>query len=197
MRLPGASEIRNGDFRVQSDISRLRNDFAHLSEMANKRSMTNKRLTFTILTFLLTIFLAYSSLFYFPAYTFKPALVRVATQDMVVPDAAEAESRPDLNNYLKLLIKQRGYLRAGQSVRVDYKVALGSHIDVVVLRCNPVVIVEIYACNKTEYQRAEIGKAAEGYVQFTADKAGFYYFDEVLKSHDSAAVEYVIKWSRS
>jgi hypothetical protein len=197
MRLPGASKIRHGDFRVQSDVARLRGDFAHLSKIANKRSMTNKRLTFTILTFLLTIFLAYSSLFYFPAYTFKPAVVRIATQDAVIPDASETKSSVGLNNYLNLLIKQRGYLRAGQSVRVDYNVALGSEIDVVIFKCNQVVIVEIYSCNKAEYQRTEIGKASQGYVQFTVDAGGFYYFEEDVKTLDPMAAEYFIKWSRS
>lgn len=197
MRLPGASSIKKGDFRVQSDVSRLRSDFAHLSKVANKRSMTNKRLTFTILTFLLTIFLAYSSLFYFPAYTVKPAVVRIATQDAVIPDVSETESNEGLKNYLKLLIKQRGYLRAGQSVRVDYNVDLGSQIDLVIFRCNQVVIVEIYSCNKIEYQKTEIGKAADGYVQFTVDSAGFYYFEEVVKAASPSAIEYVIKWSRS
>ncbi|MEP3892088.1 MAG: hypothetical protein ABJN69_16645 [Hellea sp.] len=197
MRLPGASSIRKGDFRVQSDVSRLRSDFAQLSELANQRSMTNKRLTFTVLTLLLTMFLAYSSLFYFPAYTVKSSVVRIATQDAVIPDSSETENSRNLNNYLKLLIKQRGYLRAGQSVRVDYNVALGSQIDVVIFKCNQVVIVEIYSCNKTEYQKTEIGSAAEGYVEFTVDSAGFYYFDEVVKNAAPSALEYYIKWSRN
>lgn len=196
MRLPGSSKISDNWQNKHTEISRLRNDFTNVRHVAEQRSMTNKRLGFTIITFLLAIFLTYSSLFYFPAYTIKPSIVRVATQDGAVPSVEIDDDSQGLGNYLKLLIMRRGYLRQGQSVTASYSLDEGMRMELAISRCNKAVILEIYMCGKTLTQSVVIGNTREGRVNFTANSGGFYFFEEKVISPVNYAPKYTVSWRR-
>ena len=175
----------------------MRQDFSREKHAAQQRSMTNKRLAFTIFAFLLTIFLAFSSLFYFPAYTIKPSHTRVATQDIVIANADEDKNTSGLSNYLRRLIGQRGYLRAGQSVSANYSLPAGTQMDLIISSCAKFVIIEIYQCNKTELQRVGVGQLQDGRFDFIVNTNGFYLFDQVVTNSLNSSPEYKVSWRRN
>ncbi|MDB2438152.1 hypothetical protein N9W89_05510 [Hellea sp.] len=191
-------DITKGDLRWGSntDVSRFRSNLANVKSLSDESAMGKKRLFFTVLTLLVTAFLAYSSWFYFPAYTINPATIHVASHSHLIPSSDVKVDDGVLDNYVKLLAKQRGYLKAGQSVTASYKVSAGTMVDLVVSSCSNYVILEIYKCNKVVSDSVKIGSAPEGKIDFTVESSGFYVFDEILSSPHDEATQYQISWRR-
>ena len=90
-----------------------------------KRSMSNSRLTNTVLTLLLAIFLAYSSLFYIPSLFNMSMVIGTSTsQDNGSSLETDVET-PWYTPLTNLMRMKRGYFKAGSTIRVAYNSTAG------------------------------------------------------------------------
>ena len=174
-------------------VSFGRRELNSLKQVATKRSMSNKRLLANGLTLSLALFLVYSSYFYFPAYYSSPTIVRVATEAGSIPD--DTPQKGIIGKYIGHMLWKRGYVRAGQSVRAQYKISDGVQLKLVSNACSGIKVIEIFSCKRSNYMSKTVSDS-QGAVTFDIKDSGFYHFDEVLMSLGDTNSNYVVTWVR-
>ena len=170
-----------------------RRELNTIKRAATERSMSNRRLLSTGAVLSLAFFLVYSSYFYFPAYYSSPTIVRVATEAGSVPD--DSPSKTILGKYIGHMLWKRGYVRAGQSVKAEYKVSEGVQLKLVSNSCSGTLIVEIFSCTPSNFQETDI-ENRQGAITFTVQESGFYHFEEILMAEGDTKSKYAVTWTR-
>lgn len=178
----------NADF-----LSNVRSARQYAHGVATSRSMSNKRLVFSILSLLLGLFSAYSSFFYFPAYSSSKNYIKVSTQNGPIP--VNGKSADANNPYLNYLLMNQGYLKAGQSVVVSYETSPGTQLELTVSKCAGPMVFEIYSCRGTIIETIETESSSSRF-DLTVTEAGFYQFSEKLTDTSMMNGEYKIIWKR-
>lgn len=159
-----------------------------------KRSMSNSRLTNTVLTLLLAIFLAYSSLFYIPAlFNMNIVMGTSTSQDDIRPLEAPRK-RAWYAPAISFLHMKRGYFQAGSEIRVAYNATDGSDITLFYSQCSGIPVIEIFSCPPGPVHKFE-AEGHQGEARIPVHKNGFYYFSENVKYKNETG-DYIILWGR-
>ena len=186
MVLPGALKYKD---RPSKWGMKLRHDLT-------RRSMSNRRLVFTVLSLLLAIFMSYVSFFYIPAYVSGTAILKVASQSGNYPSSTRYKKNQTVfERYMDHLIMNRGYLTKGQAVKVRYARTAQTQLTLVASRCAGPIIWEIFSCDSTELRKVQ-AKKINGEVTFSVPQNGFYRFHEITSTQGQSLPEFDVIWSR-
>ena len=186
MVLPGALKYKD---RPSKWGANLRHDLT-------RRSMSNHRLVFTVLSLLLAIFMSYASFFYLPAYVSGASVLKISSQSASYPSStSHKKNQTVFDRYLDYLIMNRGYLTKGQAVKVRYARSADTQLTLVASRCAGPMIWEIFSCKSTEVRRVK-AKQINGELTFSVPQNGFYRFNEVATSKEQFAPQFDVIWSR-
>ena len=164
-----------------------------------KRSMSNSRLAGTFLSLIFGLGICYSSFFYVPAYFDSEQVLGGASHETVTLDDGEKDTRGMFTAYLDVFKLRRGYIKAGQTLRVDYTLSADTALDLVIKHCKAPVIVEVFYCQSTSDQSVQVEQTGKGYKTFLMRQPGFYYLDQNVKNLDGtdAVKPYEVVWSRT
>lgn len=164
-----------------------------------KRSMSNSRLAGTFLSLMFGLGICYTSFFYVPAYFDSEQVLGGASHETTTAADAEKDTRGTLAAYLDVFKLRRGYIKAGQTLRVDYNLSVGTSLDLVIKHCKAPVIVEVFYCQSSSDQHIQVEQSGKGFKTFLMRQPGFYYLDQTVTNLDgSEAVKpYEVVWSRT
>ena len=169
---------------------------ANLSHDLTRRSMSNRRLVFTVLSLLLAIFMSYASFFYIPAYVSGTSILKIASQSATYPSStSHKKSQTVFDRYLDPLIMNRGYLTQGQAVKVRYARSADTKLTLIAVRCSGPMVLEIFSCESTGIRKIEANKI-NGEATFSIKQNGFYHFYEAAASKEQSEPQFDVIWSR-
>ncbi len=159
-----------------------------------KRSMSNARLVNTILTLLMAIGLAYSSLFYIPSLLKMSMIIGTSTSQDNIQNLEPQPNKPWYTPAMNLLHMKRGYFKAGSEIRVAYNSTPGSNVTLYFKQCSGIAVIEIFSCPPGPVHKFNV-EGHRGEVRLPVHKNGFYYFAESVEYSEDTG-DYVIIWGR-
>ncbi|MGJ8564907.1 MAG: hypothetical protein ACSHXY_15310 [Alphaproteobacteria bacterium] len=161
-----------------------------------KRSMSNRRLTATILSLFLGLAVLYASAFYAPAYINFNQAIGASTENLKLPE--QNDSNTFLTPYVKMFKIRRGFVKPGQALKIDYALSPGTYMTVHVKKCNAPVFLEVIYCMNTSEQSTKIVGPSKSARTFLMKEPGFYYFDEFVMNMDGSPTKkpYKVLWTR-
>lgn len=173
----------------------FRNQIVAAATYEPARSVSNSRLLGSGLSILFGLFILYTSVFYVPAFVNMGAL-GLATPATEQPQADTKKHL--LSGYTDMFKIRRGYIRAGQSLHVDYALSPGQNLMLNIQKCSAPVILEVFYCSNIQGQEIKVTGDARGSRSFVMREPGFYYFDEVVTNGNGSISEdpFFIMWSR-
>lgn len=141
--------------------------------------------------------MCYVSLHYIPAYLGLNKILSFSDLDTSASVAPESSQWAALSSYADAFRIKRTYLRPGQTIQAQYALPKGAKLDLVIQRCRPALIVEIFKCEVINEQTAKIRNDKLGTQRFRFPEAGFYRFDEKVSLAPNNNGNYRVVWSRA
>lgn len=89
------------------------------------------------------------------------------------------------------------YLRAGQSLVVEYDLPETAELDLKVMRCKSRPIIEVWSCADPSTQLIQVKNETHGVRQITAPEPGFYYFTDTVTLSGAPQSDYQLIWKRT
>lgn len=89
------------------------------------------------------------------------------------------------------------YLRAGQSLVVQYDLPKAAELELKVMRCKSRPIIEVWSCKDPVTQIIEVRNEPNGVRQITAPEPGFYYFTDTVTLSGAPQSDYQLIWKRT
>lgn len=177
----------------------LPQQFVAAARFEPERSMSNGRLTGSILSLFLAFCVIYASFFYVPAYFSVSQILGFSNESEKLPVIdPSTEGQSAIAAYARPFKLRRGFIRRGQALKVDYSLSPGTIMTVDIQRCAAPVFVEVIFCNTREGQTIKIEDRGPGAKSIVMRNAGFYYFDESVTNLDGSPTKkpYRVLWSR-
>lgn len=139
----------------------------------------------------------YIALHYIPAYLGLNKILSFSDLDTSSSVAVESSQWATLSSYADAFRIKRTYLRPGQTIQAQYAIPEGAKLDLIIQRCQPAFIVEIFKCQVINEETARIRNDKLGTQRFRFPKAGFYRFDEKITLAPNNTKDYRVIWSRA
>ena len=179
-RRKGASGLFNtNDVRLSArDRKRLRAGYTRRSAA---------RFVFSWAALMLGLASCYVAMFYVPSIVPVHKYISIS-------EPGRADPRLDADGvfapYLALFKMRRAYVRAGQTVSVQYRNMGDAPIHLVMTQCQRAVVIEVFRCDPVSVKDVTVG-GTSGARSFRIGESGFYHFGERTASSD-----YRIIWKR-
>jgi len=141
--------------------------------------------------------MCYVSLHYIPAYLGLNKVLSFSDLDKSSSVAADSSQWATLSSYVDAFRIKRTYLRPGQTIQVQYAIPEGAKLDLVIQRCRPAFVIEIFQCKVMSEETAQIRNDKLGTQRFRFPEAGFYRFDETITMAPNNVKDYRVIWSRA
>lgn len=138
----------------------------------------------------------YIGLHYIPAYLGLEKIVAYSELDNSAARLTKDDPVSLLSAYIDPFRLKRTYLRAGQSIQVQYALPEGAELEININRCKPAFIVEIFKCDVVSQKTAIVKNDETGTQRFKFQDAGFYFFDETIQKNVQNK-KYRVVWSRT
>lgn len=186
--------------RVQIQSCRSR-DRAIYSAAAERKPMGLTRVFFTALVILFGALMYYVAMHYLPALSNPRKVLRLATETATLPTGSDEFTFKEpsafetlMGPYYSLFAMDRSYMRAGESVQIKYEIPEGSTVQLDIVQCARVWVVEIFDCDIVN-QFSVTKTARRGISTYALGDSGFYHFRhriDGLKEADN----YRLTWKR-
>lgn len=141
--------------------------------------------------------MCYVALHYIPAYLGLNKLLSFSDMDTTSSVAPESSQWATLSSYADAFRLKRTYLRQGQTIQAQYALPAGAKLELVIQRCRPAFIVEIFKCQVISEETARVTNDRDGAQRFRFPEAGFYRFDEKVTLAPNNVKNYRVIWSRA
>jgi len=141
--------------------------------------------------------MCYVALHYIPAYLGLNKVLSFSDLNKSSSVAAESSQLATLSSYADAFRIKRTYLRPGQTIQAEYAIPQGAKLDLVIQRCRPAFIVEIFKCQVISEETAQVRNDKLGTQRFSFPEAGFYRFDETITMAPNNIKNYRVVWSRA
>lgn len=187
----------HGKYRIDIPVTAIRKQLMVASMQDAENAMTKKRFVGTFVSLMFGAGLAFSSIFYVPAYIDFTKPLGSSTEDGKFP---QIQTDPGiLGSYANMFKIRRGYIKAGQALTLTYNVSSRADITTVIGYCSAPSIIEVFYCNDINESHYKITARKEGKQSFTLKKPGFYHFRETVTYPDGAPMTepYSLYWHRS
>lgn len=188
MRIRSKPKGRIGGFHAE-----YLNDKVQLR--SNKR-MGLLRTTLSAASLMFGMTMIYVGLHYIPAFVNTSKVLKLSSNMTMSDYERESIFGPIVGPYIDNLKLQRTYIRAGQSIEVQYSLPKGGKADLEIFQCRRLWIVEILKCQVVGSDKVSVGRRASGKHRFTFTGEGFYHFRETV-TDVKPNEQYRIVWKRS
>lgn len=141
--------------------------------------------------------MCYVSLHYIPAYLGLNKILSFSDLDTSASVAPESSQWATLSSYADAFRIKRTYLKSGQTIQAQYALPEGATLDLVIQRCRPAFVVEIFKCQVINEETARVTNDKLGTQRFRFPEAGFYRFDEKVTLAPNNIKNYRVVWSRA
>ena len=141
--------------------------------------------------------MCYISLHYIPAYLGLNKILAFSDLDTSASVAPESSHWAALSSYADAFRLKRTFLREGQTIQAQYALPKGAKLDLVIQRCRPAFVVEIFKCQVINEETARVRNDQLGTQRFRFPEAGFYRFDERVTLAPNNQKNYRVVWSRA
>jgi len=138
----------------------------------------------------------YIALHYIPAYLGLNKILSFSdldTSSSISPDTSQWAA---LSSYADAFRLKRTYLRAGQTIQAQYALPEGASLDLVIQKCRPAFVLEIFKCDVLNEEKARIKFNQRGTQRFRFPESGFYRFQENVTLSPNNIKNYRVIWSR-
>jgi hypothetical protein len=162
-----------------------------------KRSPLGARRTFgSATTLIIGGAMTYIALHYVPAYLGLNKILSFSDLKSNASISPESSQWAMLSSYGDAFRLKRTYLRAGQTIQAQYALPQGAKLDLVIQKCRPAFIVEIFNCQVLSEETAQVINDKDGTQRFVFPESGFYRFDEKITFAPNNVQNYRVIWSR-
>ena len=141
--------------------------------------------------------MCYIALHYIPAYLGLNKILSFSDLDSSASVAPESSQWATLSSYADAFRIKRTYLRPGQTIQAQYAIPQGARLELVIQRCQPAFIVEIFKCQVINEETTQIRNDKLGTQRFRFPESGFYRFDEKITFSPNNVKNYRVVWSRA
>jgi len=141
--------------------------------------------------------MCYVALHYIPAYLGLNKILSFSDLDTSASVAPESSQWATLSSYTDAFRLKRTYLRPGQTIQAEYAIPDAAKLELVIQRCRPAFIVEIFKCQVISEETAHVKNDKLGTQRFRFPEAGFYRFDEKVILAPNNQQNYRVIWSRA
>jgi len=172
-------------------------EYIDKSAIKKRKSMGLGRTFSSATTLIIGGALCYVALHYIPAYLGLNKVLSFSDLDTSSSVAPETSQWATLSSYADAFRIKRTYLRSGQTIQAQYAIPEGAKLDLVIQRCRPAFIVEIFKCQVINEETAHIRNDKLGTQRFRFPESGFYRFDERVTLNPDNAEDYRVIWSRA
>lgn len=145
---------------------------------------------------ILGVFSFYVALHYIPAYLGLQKIIAFSELDNSAARLAKDDEFSVLSAYMDPFRIKRTYLRAGQSMQIQYALPEGSKLEIEINHCRAAFIVEIFKCEVVSQKKLVVKNDKIGTQRFTFDEEGFYLFDETVIQRTAKQEKFRVVWSR-
>lgn len=142
--------------------------------------------------------LGFTAVSYLPAFINTASFANITNHDR---SAARLNEKSQKNLVKKTFYKvanlRQAYMRAGQSVQVQYYLPEDASLELVITHCKRSPILEAFSCVPYKTENLTVAENTIGSRNFMLEKSGFYKFSHtvVRKSADTAYQN--VFWRRS
>ena len=171
-------------------------DYQDLRSNPKKKKMGIGRTMGSAGSLILGAFSFYVALHYIPAYLGLQKVIAFSELDNSAARLAKDDELSVLSAYMDPLRIKRTYLRAGQSMQVQYALPEGSNMEIKINRCRAAFIVEIFKCDIVSQKKLVVKNDKVGTQRFTFEEKGFYLFDETVIQKTAKQQKFRVVWSR-
>lgn len=169
-----------------------------LSRQPNKKKPFSLGRVFgSALTLSVGGFLCYTALHYVPAYVSTAKILSFSNVDTSATRLASHNNRTALRAWRELFTIRRAFVRAGQTIQVQYALPEGTELQLVITQCERAFIIAVFKCVPVSSQTIKIAKKTIGTREFVFDKSGFYDFDDIIIQKSANVSDYQVIWRRS
>ena len=141
--------------------------------------------------------MCYVSLHYVPAYLGLNKILAFSDLDTSSSVAPESSQWAALSSYVDAFRIKRTYLKSGQTIQAQYALPEGAKLDLIIQRCRPAFVVEIFNCQVISEETAHVTNDKDGTQRFSFAESGFYRFDEKVTLSPNNVKNYRVIWSRT
>lgn len=141
--------------------------------------------------------MCYIALHYIPAYLGLNKILSFSELDSSSSVAPESSQWAALSSYADAFRIKRTYLRSGQTIQAQYALPEGATLDLIIQRCKPAFVVEIFNCQVLNEETARVNNDKDGSQRFRFSESGFYRFDERVTLAPDNKKNYRVVWSRA
>jgi len=172
-------------------------DYIDKGAPKKRKSMGLRRTFGSATTLVIGGAMCYVALHYIPAYLGLNKILAFSDLDTTSSVAPESSQWATLSSYADAFRIKRTYLRSGQEIQAQYALPEGATLDLVIQRCRPAFVVEIFKCQVINEETARVSNDKLGTQRFRFSEAGFYRFDEKVTLAPDNAENYRVIWSRA
>lgn len=166
-------------------------------EYEHESATIGEKITRFLVSAIFLSIIGYGFIYYLPAYfNYASALgFSVDKQESLpaIPAGSTQKSTGD-----KLFKIRSGYLRAGQSLKLNYSLSPGTRMTVQLGQCTAPIFLNVMNCNSTQASTIDITGTGPGATKFMVRNDGFYSFQEYVvdASGEPTTAPYLVKWYR-
>ena len=171
-------------------------DYQDLRSNPKKKKMGIGRTLGSAGSLILGAFSFYVALHYIPAYLGLQKIIAFSELDNSAARLAKDDEFSILSAYIDPFRIKRTYLRAGQSMQMQYALPEGSKLEIEINRCRAAFIVEIFKCEVVSQKKLVVKNDKIGTQRFTFNQEGFYLFDETVIQRTAKQEKFRVVWSR-
>ncbi len=183
--------------RRKKTIGGFRAQYLDKGASKKRRSMGLGRTFGSATTLIMGGAMCYVALHYIPAYLGLNKLLSFSDMDTTSSVAPESSQWATLSSYADAFRLKITYLRQGQTIQAQYALPAGAKLELVIQRCRPAFIVEIFKCQVISEETARVTNDRDGAQRFRFPEAGFYRFDEKVTLAPNNVKNYRVIWSRA
>ena len=141
---------------------------------SKKKNLGLSRTIGSAVSLILGGFMFYISLHYIPAYLGHQKIIALSNFDNSASRLAKDDGFSILSAYIDPFRLKRTYLRAGQSIQVQYAIPEGSVLEINIIQCQTAFIYEIFKCEPVTKKTSIVRNDKVGSQRFKFKNAGFY-----------------------
>lgn len=146
------------------------------------------------------IFALYTSVHYLTAY-FSPQQYLWDSRGNSAANQMEGGEFGIVDHVINSFAREKAYIRGGKGLAVHYVLPEGKSIELIVTRCQPMLIVEVFNCTVAEQKKFTLKGQRKGVERYRFSKPGFYVYQSQLLNADGTVSmkdkDYRVVWRRA
>ena len=152
------------------------------------------------ISILIGIFTMYTSMHYLTAFV-SPQQLLWSSNNNSAANQMENGSIGFVDKIIDSFTRDQAYFRSGKRLAAHYVIPEGKSVELSIIRCQPVLIVEVFNCTPGNIQKIMLNKTRTGVETYRLQQGGFYVYQARLLNTDGTTATdesgYRLVWRRA